>query len=118
VSLDFSLYDTGRCSHCESKIGERRLVFDTNITHNLTRMAVAAGVYNTIWRPDDVGYTTARQIVSPLGPAIEDMKRRPDYYRQFDAENKWGTYDQFVPWLERLIEACEANPDAEVEVSR
>ncbi len=32
-------------------------------------------------------------------------------YRALEPENKWGTYDNFVPWVERYLAACEEYPD-------
>lgn len=39
-------------------------------------------------------------------------------FRAYDSPNGWGTYDNFVPWLEKYLAACEEYPDAEVRVSR
>lgn len=36
----------------------------------------------------------------------------------YDSQNGWGTYDQFLPWLEQLLNACRENSDARIEVSR
>ena len=93
-------------------------VFDANITHNLGKMADAAGVYYACWRPEEIGCKYASDIIPILTKGIVDMKARPDYYRQFEPENKWGTYDDFVPWLEKYLAACIENPDAEIEASR
>lgn len=34
-----------------------------NITHNLNSMAGAAGIYQHLWRPEEVGVTKARQLI-------------------------------------------------------
>jgi hypothetical protein len=39
-------------------------------------------------------------------------------FKMHDAPNGWGTYEQFLPWLEEYLRACEENPDAIVMVSR
>ena len=93
-------------------------VFDANITHNLGKMADAAGVYYACWRPEEIGCKYAGDIIPILIKGIADMKARPDYFRQFEPENKWGTYDNFLPWLEKYLAACIENPDAEIEASR
>lgn len=64
------------------------------------------------------GITTAEQLIEPLEKAIADMKARPKYYEQFNSPNGWGTYKNFVPWLEKYLAACKEYPDAVVEVSR
>ena len=107
MSLDVSLYAVRRTE-----------VFDTNITHNLGQMADAAGIYYACWRPEEIGAKHANDIIDILEDGLNDMKARPDYYRQFDSPNGWGTYDNFLPWVEKYLLACKENPDAEIEVSR
>ena len=92
----------------------RTRIHSQNITHNLNTMADHAGIYEALWHPEPG--TLAADLIDLLEKAIVDMKQRPDYYKQFDAENGWGTYDDFVPWLEELLEHCRENPDAEVSV--
>lgn len=69
-------------------------------------------------QPEENGITTAEQLIEPLEKAIADMKARPKYYEQFNSPNGWGTYKNFVPWLEKYLAACKEYPDAVVEVSR
>lgn len=113
MSLDVSL-STNVCAHC----GRGDWEWGANITHNLTRMADEAGIYGAVWRPEEHGITTAAQVAEVLRRGLADMEARPDHYRQFDATNGWGTYDQFLPWLREYLEACEQWPDATVRVSR
>jgi len=96
----------------------RTTVYDANITHNLAEMATALGIYDCVWRPDENGFTEAALLIEPLRRAIAKMKANPDKYRAFDSSNGWGTYKNFLPWLEKYLAACEANPDATIEVSR
>lgn len=107
MSLDIHLTEVKECE-----------VFWQNITHNLTDMAEAAGIYYHIWRPSEIGITEAGQLVQPLRDAIKLMKSDPERFKQFDAPNGWGTYEHFVPWVEKYLEACEANPKAKIYVSR
>jgi hypothetical protein len=106
MSLDIDLIETSPHS-----------VFDANITHNLGKMAVEAGIYEALWHPERSGIKKASGLATILAPAIHDMKMRPDLYKQFDAENGWGTYRNFIPWLDRLYDACIEHPDAEISVS-
>lgn len=92
--------------------------FSANITHNLGRMADAAGIYGVVWRPEENGIQRAGQLVEPLRDAIAKMKADPAQFRQHDAPNGWGRYEHFVPWLEEYLAACEADPDARVRASR
>ena len=91
-------------------------VFGANITHNLGPMADRAGIYDYLWHPETMGIKTASQLIGPLERAIDLMKMNPELYKQLEPENKWGTYDNFIPWLEKLLEACKAYPESSVNV--
>ena len=92
-------------------------VVDMNITHNLTAMASAAGIYQHLWRPSEVGVSHGKDLIKPLRKTIHLMKSDPEMFKGFDAENGWGTYEQFVPWLEELLMGCINHPDAKIGVS-
>jgi hypothetical protein len=59
-------------------------------------------------------------ICSPSSESPNDTTMTPtiikcgccrERYRALEPENKWGTYDNFVPWVERYLAACEEYPD-------
>lgn len=123
MSLDISLRSNPeQCEHCSKCLRcsifqeLSQTLFSANITHNLTGMAEKAGIYEVLWRSEENGITKAAQLVEPLYQAILRMKVDPESYRALNAENSWGTYEQFLPWLERLYSACMANPNATVSV--
>lgn len=118
MSLDVSLYAAEQCPNCGHSLTSGECVYSANITHNLGRMASEAGCYDACWRPDEHGITTAAQVAEKLRPAIALMKADPDRFKAHDSPNGWGLYVNFLPWLERYLAACEANPTARVEVSR
>lgn len=126
MSLDFFLYTRSEQRPCECTCGHRHTserdeyVADFNITHNLGRMAAEAGIYICLWRPEehDPPITTAAQCIPFLRAGVEAMRARPDDFSPLSAEDGWGTYDQFVPWVERVLAACEETPAALVRVSR
>lgn len=93
-------------------------IFDVNITHNLGLMAEAAGIYQCLWRPEELGITKAHQMIEPLSVGLARLVAEPDHYRQFDSPNGWGVYDNFVPFVQKVLNACIENPDADVEVDR
>jgi hypothetical protein len=93
-------------------------VYDANITHNLGAMAREAGIYQHLWRPEEIGITKAEQLIEPLRVGLERLKAHPDHYSKFNSPNGWGMYEHFVPFVERYLAACVENPDAEVSVSR
>lgn len=93
-------------------------VYQANVTHNLNKMAEAAGIYEACWRPEEIGVTKAGQLIPLLTVGLRKMKAQPDYFAQFNPANGWGTYEGFVRWVEGYLAACEQYPEAEVSVSR
>ena len=85
-----------------------------NITHNLGKMFDEAGVYDILWRG---GGKRAGDVLPAMQAALEDMRARPEHYKQFDAPNGWGTYPDAVLFLEDVARACGDNPDAVVQCS-
>ena len=112
MSLDIYI-ETIPCKEC----GRSEESFWANITHNLGKMAAEAGIYDCLWHPGEHGISLAVHLISPLERGIADMKAKPEYYRRFDPDNGWGTYMDFVPWLERLLVACKFNPNGKIKVS-
>lgn len=100
------------CGECSEE------VYDANITHNLTRMAAEAGIYKHLWRPDEVGVETAGDLIEPLTEGLALMRSDPARFEKLNPPNGWGSYDGFVPWIERYLEACKENPTAKVSVWR
>ena len=113
MSLDVYL-ETNTCPMC----GRRDEGYSANITHNLNKMADEAGIYGVVWSPEENGVAHARQLIQPLRKALAMMKAEPERFKQHDALNGWGTYAQFLPWLELYLAACEQTPDATISVSR
>jgi len=93
-------------------------VYSANITHNLNKMADAAGIYECLWRPDEHGITTAGQIIEPLSAGLAKLVTDKAKYEAFNPENGWGSWEGFVPWCASYLQACRDNPDALVRVSR
>jgi len=118
MSLDISLYTPDKCPHCGGELPRTGETHSQNITHNLGQMANEAGIYNVLWRPEENGITEAAQLIEPLERAIAEMKADPPRFAKYNAPNGWGLYKNFVPWLERLLEACKRYPEARVNASR
>lgn len=89
-------------------------VYSANITHNLNRMAEEAGVYQLLWHPEQSGIVEASQMIEHLSDAVALMRRDPDRFKSFNPSNNWGSYDTFVPWLEKFVTACRNYPNAKV----
>jgi hypothetical protein len=89
-----------------------------NITHNLGRMAREAGIYEALWRPEEIGVTKASQLIGPLSEGLLKLVGEPARFEAFNAPNGWGKWEHFVPFVAKYLEACKANPSAAVRVSR
>jgi hypothetical protein len=100
------------------EIDESHTVFWNNMTHNLGRMANAAGIYKYLWRPDEIGVTHAHQLIEPLQHGLKRLTSAPDMFRAFNPSNGWGTYDGLIVFVSEYLDACEAYPEASVHVSR
>lgn len=114
MSLDIWLEEP-RCEHCGRGPDP---VYSANITHNLGGMAEAAGIYKCLWRAPENGYTHARQLIAPLRAGLAWLIENEAEARTYDSPNGWGLYVDFVPWVKRLLEACEKNPDAMIGTDR
>jgi len=121
MSLDISLYNTKKITCDCGRVHEleTEIVYDSNITGNLGTMADKAGIYDAIWNGniEDKIIKNAGELGEILTPAIRRMDLSPDYYRQWSATNGWGTYEQFIPWLEQLRDKCLEFPEARIETS-
>src|SRR6185312_1289846 len=98
--------------------GESSQIYSANITHNLSTMAEAAGIYKYLWRPDEIGIETAKQLIEPLIEGIQRLKSDPEKYKELNPENGWGNYEGLVKFAEDSLCACTLHPDAKVRVSR
>ena len=92
--------------------------FTRNITHNLTEMADAAGIYKALWRPEEVDIYKAKDLIDPLREGLHKLKLDPDRFKKFNPPNKWGNYDGLVQFVESYLNACYEHPEAKVEVCR
>ena len=125
--MGLSVYLTGKtrkvpcaCAECGHKHSRKETeeFFTANITHNLLPMAKEAGIYELLWRPDEIGILKASQMIKPLRTGVSLMKAEPARFEKLNAENGWGIYADFLPWIENYLAACEAHPRANVHVSR
>lgn len=125
MSLDINLFGKPQtveciCSECDHKHTREvaECFYRDNITHNLNRMADAAGIYVYLWRPEEAGVTTARQLIEPLKEGLARLEHEPEYYSQFNPPNGWGDYAGFVKFVREYLRACEQHPEATVSAWR
>lgn len=93
-------------------------VFDYNITHNLGKMATEAGLYQYLWRPDELNISIAKDLIEPLKDGLGKLLDNPDYYKTFNPENGWGNFEGLLKFVSSYLKACIDYPNAEISVSR
>lgn len=106
MSYDITLY-------IEDAKGDRHAVYDANHTGNTAVMWREAGCDLAKFH-----MTTGAELARVLEPAVQDMRLRRTHYSQWNPENRWGSYDTTIKFLEEILDACERWPAAVVHVSR
>jgi hypothetical protein len=91
-------------------------VFEANITHNMSRMAGECGLYEPLWRPQEIGATRAAQLIEPLRDGLAILNSDRDRLLEFNPTNGWGSYELLVEFTANYLAACERWPEAEVSV--
>ena len=107
-----------RCCGHESEEDASEYYYEANITHNLNAMAEAAGIYQHLWRPEEIGIDHAEQLVEPLTAGLKLLRDYPDKFKAFNPANGWGNYDNLVSFVRKYLAACREHPEAKVSVSR
>ena len=93
-------------------------MYSDNITHNLTAMADAAGLYKPVWHPETLGIRIANQLIPILRDGLETLRSNPGKFAAFNPANGWGSYPCLLQFVKDYLDACEMHPDATIEVSR
>ena len=97
---------------------ETNEIYNGNITHNLATMAREAGLYDYLWRPDEIGITKAEHLIEPLRLGMDRLVSNPEHYQNHNPENGWGTYEGLIEFVRDYLLACEEWPDATVTIWR
>lgn len=108
MSLDFGLV----CKCCG------HTVYEGNITHNLVQMAIEVGIYEALWRPEELKAKKAKDIISLLSEGLKKLKENPKKFEKYNPINGWGSYDVLIIFVEGAYNACEEYPECKIEVSR
>jgi hypothetical protein len=127
MSLDVTLYT--RRKGCYDQIE-----YTSNVTHNLTKMASHAGLYNALWRPyryaqgyvpsdDEYDFETeqtiyARDIIHALEHGLEMLLEYPEHFMQYQPSNGWGSYEGLIGFTYEYLEACKNYPDSMIHTDR
>lgn len=96
---------------------EEAKLYSLNITHNLNNMAKAVGLYEVLWRPEEIGITTASQMISFLEKGLEELVANPNKYKALNPSNGFGSYEDFVNFCKSVLHNCYEYPEATIEAS-
>lgn len=125
MSLDVYLQGPSKIAKCECRNcghtherKEREEYYSRNITHNLNTMAGEAGIYEALWRPDEIGITKAAQLIEPLKDGLAKLESDPERFEKLNPSNGWGSYEGLVSFVRDYLQACQENPEADVSVCR
>lgn len=115
MSLDVYLEVDG-CSSCGRSASE---VFHWNVTHNLSKMADAAGIYLAMWRPSELREgPRGVDLVEALRAGVAALRADPEKFEAMNPSNGWGDYDGLLAAAEAYLASCVRYPNARVVASR
>jgi hypothetical protein len=106
MSLDIYLMNNNSC------------VFESNLTHNLAKMASEADLYKSLWRCDEYGITVAKDLIEHLEHGLLNLVRNKEKLEKFNPENGWGSYNILLQVTCSYLSACHLYPEAKIELSR
>ena len=93
-------------------------LYSCNITHNLSTMANKAGIFEALWKPEEIDAIYAKDIIDIVIKGLKDLKERPEYFSKFNASNGWGIYKHFVPFVEMYLDALKLYPESKLIIDR
>lgn len=117
-------------------IDKDETIWDGNITHNMGVMAshipvnyrneddtvaFMGSLYDIVWRADNIGdpfFLNTAPMVDVLSDGICYMIQHRLELLQYNPDNGWGSYDDFLNWLISYKNQCEDNPNCKIEISR
>ena len=94
------------------------LLYSVNITHNLNKMAQQVGLYEVLWRPEEIDITFASQMILPLEKGIKELEAYPEKYKTLNPPDGLGSYDDFVAFCKSVLLRCRKYPDAVIEAGK
>lgn len=113
MSLDVYLYKNKTALNSDSAA-----LYENNITHNLNTMAEEAGIYKALWRPEELGFKRAKDLIPLLTIGLQALNHNPSYFKNFNPENGWGDYNNLKGFVEDYLKACKDYPSSIILISR
>ena len=117
MSLDVYLYAAVKCEHCGKANKSEQVLYTANITHNLSMMAQAAGLYTVLWCPEEIDLTLAVDLIRSLEIGRDTLTIHASQFKAMNPKNGWGTYDDLLEFVENYLDACREHGSAYVVAS-
>ena len=111
MSLDVRLQIVVDTGGAEPRVAE---LFSRNITHNVSRMWVKAGMYAAIYENHG---KRAGDMLPELEKGVAAMEADRDGYVLLEPINRRGTYEGALAFAIAFRNACREHPKAEVRSS-
>lgn len=89
-------------------------VWDGNFTSNLGSMAVALDISKYVYGSPETQGVKAKHFIIPIQAAVEELHDNGAKYKKYEANNGWGTVEQFQKFLSEYLEALKEYPGANV----
>jgi hypothetical protein len=109
MSLDFWLVN--KLEGCDEEVE----VYGANITHNLSKMARECGLYESLWDSDS---KFVSEVKENLIRGINELKKHPEKYEQYNSQNGWGKYENLLFFAECVLHHINKYPKAKIGVWR
>jgi hypothetical protein len=85
-------------------------------TGNMIAVASGAAEYTEGTTPSGWNGKRAAEVAKICWEAIRELRAKPDDYRKYEPENKWGTVETAIEFLEIVLTGCLRAPQATVRV--
>lgn len=95
-----------------------KVLYWRNITHNLTKMANTAGIYECLWRPDEIDILIARELIKPISKGIAFLAINRHLCEQYNPPNGWRDWQSLYDFCCDYLKACTEHPLSGIRVSR
>lgn len=99
-------------------IQKGKTVFEYNITHNLVDMADAVDLYKALWRPEEIGRNTAKELSPLLEKGLISLIKGKKNLLKYEPDNGWGSHQGLIDFTIAYLQACIEYPNANIKVSR
>lgn len=106
------------------EVTQPTVVYDRNITHNLSTMATACVVsetltlYDVLWCPLECDLYYAHELIPLLEAGFKELNSDPQFFKRYNPKNGWGSYEGLVDYVYNYLIACKLTPNAEIKVSK